>query len=507
MTVWLIDTLVWMTILMLLVLIIREQVARHFGRQATYCLWLIPAARAFMPVRETTVMPPITSDQAANVAEAVRDALFSAPVVTASTATPLDWVMIIIAVWLGGAATLLLFELNRYRGLRTKILRGREIIETQNTIHIVESSAITGPVAFGIVRKYIAVPATFAQDYTVTERELVIAHEMAHHRAGDLMVNFAAFLMLCLHWFNPVAWASWRAFRFDQEAACDVRVLAKRSPHEREIYGRALTKSATQGRLTFATALTPKNTLIQRLRILTMKEMPKSRRLIGIACISAAIAISLPLTATVIAAPAAPEPEPKTAQNAVRTIILRSHGADEKVDGKQNVEHRIESNGSTILIKADHKLSDDELAKITDEAKSIHMPPASVGSDPKIHRKVIIHTMHSDDKSPETTSAYPLTPTIPEIDIKEVTVNCKDGESMTTNTESQSDDGKAKVTIVMCGKGNAKIARLAAVEGLESALASIKDQKDLPESVRKDVIEKLKAQIKRLEKEAAEEKS
>lgn len=504
---WLLDTLFWMTVLMVLVLSVRGQVARHFGQQAAYCLWLIPAARAFMPVRETSASLFTAARAPAGVADAVRDAVFSAPVKMAASPALIDWTTILIGTWLSGAALLMLFELRRYLHFRTAILCDADVMETQNRVHIVKSAAVTGPVAFGIFRKYIAVPIDFSQDFTSDERAFVIAHEMSHHRAGDLLVNFGAFLMLCLHWFNPVAWASWRAFRFDQEAACDARVLIARTPHEREVYAHTLTKSATRGRLTFASALTPQNTLVQRLRILTMKEMPKNRRLIGIACIGAAIAVTLPFTATVIAAPADPATAPKIEKSLVRTIVIRPEGAHAQKEGDVKVEHKIVSNGSTIIIKADHKLSDEELAKITEDAKSDTLEPSSAGGVQKTHRKVIVQTIHHGETKSETDSAYNITPHVPEIDIKEVVANCKDGESVTTNAEATGDDGKAKVTIITCGKGNGKMARLAAVDGLKDALASIKDQDDMPESVRKDVIEKLNAQIKRLEKEAAEDKT
>ena len=71
----------------------------------------------------------------------------------------------------------------------------------------------------------VALPPGFFRNFNERERELALAHEIAHHKSGDLLVNLFAFGLLCLHWFNPLAWIAWRAFRFDQEAACDARVL------------------------------------------------------------------------------------------------------------------------------------------------------------------------------------------------------------------------------------------------------------------------------------------
>lgn len=49
MTEWLIDTLLATSALLLLVLLIRTPVARHFGASTAYFLWALPAARLFMP--------------------------------------------------------------------------------------------------------------------------------------------------------------------------------------------------------------------------------------------------------------------------------------------------------------------------------------------------------------------------------------------------------------------------------------------------------------------------
>ena len=95
------------------------------------------------------------------------------------------------------------------------------------SIRLVRSPEVRGPIAFGIFDRVIAVPADFDRLYDDRERRLALDHELAHHRSGDLVANFFAFVLLCLQWFNPLAWVAHAAFRFDQEAACDARVLDK----------------------------------------------------------------------------------------------------------------------------------------------------------------------------------------------------------------------------------------------------------------------------------------
>src|SRR3546814_11412734 len=70
-------------------------------------------------------------------------------------------------------------------------------------------------------------------------RVLAIDHELAHHRHGDLWANAAALVLLAAQWFNPFAWRAIRAFRFDQEAACDARVLNMVDREEADREGRS----------------------------------------------------------------------------------------------------------------------------------------------------------------------------------------------------------------------------------------------------------------------------
>ena len=206
---------------------------------------------------------------------------------------------------------------------------------------------------------------------------------MAHHKSGDLFANLAAFVVLCLMWFNPLAWASWSAFRFDQEAACDARVLAGKCAEDRVIYGQALARTAFDGVPTFATALNSPKTIIERLRRLTMKDASKQRRSLGKLGILTAAAIILPLTATIVpavgaqnepalAAAEAEGSKPEVVKKLVKIIKIHTGDKDVHVVGgdDKKVVRKIVRDGKTIIIHGDHKFSDAELEKITADAEA-----------------------------------------------------------------------------------------------------------------------------------------
>jgi hypothetical protein len=198
-----------------------------------------------------------------------------------------------------------------YHKQRSGILEGAVQLARLDGISILRSERVRGPLAFGIVDRVIVLPLDFDQKFTDRQRCLALEHELAHHRCGDLLANLFAFVLLCLQWFNPLAWAAHSAFRFDQEAACDARVLDKAQPGERASYGAALAKAASGRTLLFSGALDRPSTLSRRLTIMTV-QASKRTRAIGFTLVGAGLLLALPLTASraieyvAVSAPEAP---------------------------------------------------------------------------------------------------------------------------------------------------------------------------------------------------------
>ena len=302
MTDWLLGTFIATSALILLVLLVREPVRRRFGSRVAYGLWLIPAARLLTPTLTQTVERPVPS---AAPLQPWAQPLAGEPMILASVSPSAPsiaeqlggWPTILIAVWLTGAAALFASRMIAFHRDRRAILGSASEIARLGSIRIIRSVEVTSPIAFGIVDRVIAVPVDFDGRYDERERRLALEHELAHHRSGDLIANLFAFVLLCLQWFNPLAWAAHAAFRFDQEAACDARVLDKARARDRADYGRAIAKAASGRALLFASALDRPHTLKRRLRSMLHSPTTGSRAS-GKAMILAAIALALPITAT-----------------------------------------------------------------------------------------------------------------------------------------------------------------------------------------------------------------
>jgi beta-lactamase regulating signal transducer with metallopeptidase domain len=295
---WLADTFLATSMLMALVLVVRAPVRRQFGAAAAYGLWLIPALRMVMPPLISTVerTVPASAQLAPSFPQTARPSVV--PAVEPSLLEQLGgWEMLAVWLWLAGTVAMLSCGLLLYRSQRREVLRGSVEIARLGSIRVMRSVAVRGPMAFGIFDRVIALPIDFDDRYEPRERRLALDHELAHHRSGDLLVSHFAFILLCLQWFNPLAWLSHSAFRFDQEAVCDARVLDKASSDDRVAYARAITKAASGRALLFAGALDRPGTLHTRLRsILTCPSV--GRRIAGKALVTVTAAAVLPLTAS-----------------------------------------------------------------------------------------------------------------------------------------------------------------------------------------------------------------
>ena len=129
-------------------------------------------------------------------------------------------------VWLAGTSAAWLQMLIAYlamartrrnaRGFAGPLLDGTPVLET----------APSGmPMAFGIRKPVIFMPAD-AAEWSEERRRVVMLHELAHVRRGDVATQLLARTALGLNWWNPLAWIAWREFLKERERAADDLVLS-----------------------------------------------------------------------------------------------------------------------------------------------------------------------------------------------------------------------------------------------------------------------------------------
>ncbi|WP_380871543.1 hypothetical protein ACFB49_25290 [Sphingomonas sp. DBB INV C78] len=298
---WIAENLVASALLMGVVLLVRGRVATAFGARVAYMLWALPVLRLVMPPLPEAAQPvvahvPIRIDLSGlEQAAAAFPASGGGSEALASSGP--DWFAIALAVWLGGAALHFGWQIGIYRHFLKMALRGSAFLCRRCGIAVHMSAGVDGPVAAGILRRHILLPGDFRQRYTRQEQRLVLAHEVAHHVRGDLIANIAALALLSLHWFNPLAHIAYRAFRADQELACDETVLAAEPAGEHHAYATALVKSAVGATPAAACALGAAR-IKRRLRMMATIKTGRVRRMAGSALAGALVGAGLVLTAS-----------------------------------------------------------------------------------------------------------------------------------------------------------------------------------------------------------------
>ncbi|WP_414899630.1 M56 family metallopeptidase [Sphingomonas flavalba] len=263
---WIVETLIATTVLMLVVLLLRGPMARRFGPRVAYALWLLPAIRMVLPPLPTTAVPhPIAALPPLFDIEIVREAALAAPVTPA-----FDWAAVLLTLWLAGAVVHFLWHLGAYSLFVRRVI-GRSTplpMLDRDGIEVCASRAVRGPFATGIFIKTIVLPHDYRRRYDADELRLAMAHEAQHHRRCDMSANLVALIILSVHWFNPIAHRAHRAFRVDQELACDAVVLATATSFERHAYGLALLKSTCDRLPVAACALGAGDDLKRRLKMM-----------------------------------------------------------------------------------------------------------------------------------------------------------------------------------------------------------------------------------------------
>lgn len=245
------------------VALIRKPARRAFGARAAYLLWIAPVLAA-----GAALVPPASAPAPLAPAKVLDAVVLAGGAVEATVTRAPGLPAAALTLWIMGglaAAALLLWRQARFMGA----MRRRE----------------AGPAVVGAFRPRIVTPGDFETRFGPEEREVILAHEGAHLRAGDARTNALAAAALCACWFNPLVHLAVHLMRLDQELACDAVVLG-RFPQARRLYAEVLLKAqlATQP-LPFGChwPSTAEHPLKERIAMLKAPLPAPARRIAGIA--------------------------------------------------------------------------------------------------------------------------------------------------------------------------------------------------------------------------------
>lgn len=150
----------------------------------------------------------------------------------ATSANPLQlWIPTLACIWVIGIVGMLIYTVISYCRVKSKI--GTAILLQDN---IFQSENIISPFVLGIIKPRIYLP------FHISEQDMqhVIAHEQAHIRRKDHLWKPLGFLILTVHWFNPLMWLGYVLLCRDIELACDEKVIKVLDTEQKADYSQAL---------------------------------------------------------------------------------------------------------------------------------------------------------------------------------------------------------------------------------------------------------------------------
>lgn len=202
------------------------------------CPFTFESALSLIPSAQTVSPQTLIETPEINVGIPIVDNTVNPVLEHATTANPeasvYPFELIILSlsiIWAVGVAVMVCYGVISY--LLTKRKISTAVLLRDN---IYQSEKVSSPFVFGIIKPEIYLPFNISEN----DARYVIAHEEAHIRRKDYLWKPLGFMILALHWFNPLVWLAYIFLCRDIELACDEKVVAKMTNEQKADYSQAL---------------------------------------------------------------------------------------------------------------------------------------------------------------------------------------------------------------------------------------------------------------------------
>ncbi|MCA9051274.1 MAG: M56 family metallopeptidase, partial [Planctomycetaceae bacterium] len=163
------------------------------------------------------------------------------------------WLNIIVALWWCGV---LLFSIRpvwswlNVRRLRTvgtspvaesvqqALARAADRLQVKGRVDVLASTLVSSPIVVGCFQSVILLPLNFIAGVPASQLEAILAHELAHVRRYDYLINLLQTLVETFFFYHPAVWWISSRIREERENCCDDLVVA--ALNNKVEYGRAL---------------------------------------------------------------------------------------------------------------------------------------------------------------------------------------------------------------------------------------------------------------------------
>ncbi|HOM03319.1 MAG TPA: M56 family metallopeptidase [Acetivibrio sp.] len=149
-------------------------------------------------------------------------------------------------IWLLGIMALLVYNLASFLKVKRQ-LKNAQLIND----NIYEAKNLKTPFVIGVIKPKIYLPVGLND----TERSYILIHEKTHINRKDHIIKILAFLILAVHWFNPLVWIAFVLMSTDMELSCDEKVLKEMGENIKKPYANSLLSLATERHILNGSAL------------------------------------------------------------------------------------------------------------------------------------------------------------------------------------------------------------------------------------------------------------
>jgi len=241
---WIYTTGIDISVLITIILLIRQPVRNYLGANIVYWFWSIPLFRLLLWEKSTINLQVLK-----NINHTVNG--FSTAISDTINASNVDsysffifWIFGLI-VWVS-FRIYTLFKFHQSLKQQYQIVHLEDVCEDavslfkniKTTFYLTNSSE--APFITGLIKVKIYLPYNFYEKYSSSQKLCILRHELSHLKRKDLWSQFLAEIVLALFWFNPLMHFAFVAFKQDQEIACDYQVLAHCNNKQRYEYGKLL---------------------------------------------------------------------------------------------------------------------------------------------------------------------------------------------------------------------------------------------------------------------------
>ena len=160
---------------------------------------------------------------------------------------------------------------------RARVLRG--LPAGARRVPVWLSKNVASPVMFGLIKPVILLPTSLVSGLSVSDVELILAHEFAHWKRRDAWANALQLALETLFFYHPAIWWMSNKARLAREEATDDWVVARGS--DRKAYARVLAAVSEWQASTVTPQLAlsaAENSVAARIRRLATDPKPNSAR-------------------------------------------------------------------------------------------------------------------------------------------------------------------------------------------------------------------------------------